>query len=216
MSCSPQLHDLFVREPRLDQRFMLDRMTVGFLNKLREQQEDLKMEGRTRETLLLFDDLQMSTKLSYCYTEEHTALGFFTTRGRHYNVSCLYCAVSYVSVPKNFRRSLDILWLFSVPMSSDKKVLLGEYSRNPSFANFCINNLQQYESLVLDCASHRQELFTYRVPFQNTTPSHHDKTSTSNRPVSLDETESSGDGCAPKNNDPVQPPSPASSHGSRS
>ena len=203
ISCSPQLFDLFTDTPGMDPRFMLDRMTVGFLDKLREQQEELKMEGRIREVLLLFDDLELSS-------EEHTALGFFTTRGRHYNVSTLYCSVSYTSIPKNYRRSLDFLWLFSVPMSTDKKILLGEYSRNPSFANYCINQLQKYECLVLDCSTHRQELFTFCVPFQNSTNHLAGPIQTSPQPVETDTSVQNEGSVAPENIVQVSSQTPAS------
>ena len=50
-------------------------------------------------------------------------------------------------------------------MSSDKKLLLQEYSRNPSFANWCINQLEPYHCLVLE-SGFKQELFTYTAPFE--------------------------------------------------
>ena len=122
---------------------MFDGFTVEFLQKLREQQETLKLKGTPRDVLLLFDDCDMTP-------EQHTELG---TRARHFRVSMFFSSVSYTSIPKSYRRSLDFLLLFSVPMSSDKKLLLQEYSRNPSFASWCINQLEKYE----------QELFIYTV-----------------------------------------------------
>jgi hypothetical protein len=153
-SCSPELARIF--EESLDPRFMFDGFTVEFLQKLREQQERLKLQGTPRNVLLLFDDCDMTP-------EQHTELGFFATRARHFRVSMFFSSVSYTSIPKSYRRSLDFLLLFSVPMSSDKKLLLQEYSRNPSFASWCINQLEKYQCLVLE-SSHKQELFTYRVP----------------------------------------------------
>ena len=153
-SCSPELSKIF--EESLDVRFMFDGFTVEFLETLRRQQEMLKAQGTPRNVLLLFDDCEMSS-------EQHTELGFFATRARHFNVSMFFCSVSYTSIPKSYRRSLDFLLLFSVPMSSDKKLLLQEYSRNPSFANWCINQLEPYHCLVLE-SGFRQELFTYCAP----------------------------------------------------
>ena len=153
-SCSPDLARIF--EQSLDPRFMFDGFTVEFLQKLRQQQEDLKAQGTPRNVLLLFDDCDMTS-------EQHTELGFFATRARHFNVSMFFCSVSYTSIPKSYRRSLDFLLLFSVPMSSDKKLLLQEYSRNPSFANWCINQLEPFQCLVLE-SGFKQELFTYRAP----------------------------------------------------
>ena len=48
-------------------------------------------------------------------------------------------------------------------MSSDKKLLLSEFSRNPQFANFMISQMKRYECLVLE-SSHRQELYFYTAP----------------------------------------------------
>ena len=153
-SCSPELATYF--DARLDPRFMFDGFTVDFLQTLRAQQERLKAAGTPRDVLLLFDDCDMTP-------EQHSELGFFATRARHFNVSMFFCSVSYTSIPKSYRRSLDFLLLFSVPMSSDKKLLLQEYSRNPSFANWCINQLEPFHCLVLE-SGFKQELFIYTVP----------------------------------------------------
>ena len=155
VSCSPELVRTF--QEYFDARFMFEKISIRFLETLRTQQEILKSNNTPRNVLLLFDDLEMTS-------EEYTQLGFFATRARHFNCSMFFCSVAYVSIPKSYRRSLDCLFLFSVPMSSDKKILLQEFSRNPNFADFCISQLKKYEALVLDCSAHKQELFTFKIP----------------------------------------------------
>ena len=175
MSCSDELKTLF--DTHFDPRFMFDTFSVAFLTKLREQQEELKREGRKREVLLLFDDVEMDSS-------QLTALGFFATRGRHFNVSFFYCSVSYTSIPKNFRRSLDCLLLFSIPMSSDRKLLLQEYAQSPHLADFCMKNLEPYQALVLE-SGHKQTIFTYKV--------HDDHYPASTEPVEPTESQNSTD-----------------------
>jgi len=58
---------------------------------------------------------------------------------RHFRIMC---AVSYTTLPKRARRSLDTLLVFSCPMKGDMQVLTYEYCQNHGMARFAMNSLQ--------------------------------------------------------------------------
>jgi hypothetical protein len=119
------------------------------------QQEKLSNLGRPRKVLLLFDDVEVDS-------ETASALGFFATRHRHFDVSMCYCSVRYSNVHKSYRASSDALLLFGTPMASDRKLMLTEYSQSPRFAGFCMSNLKQYQALVF-MNGFKQELYRFRI-----------------------------------------------------
>ena len=168
MMCSSDLQETF--KTHLDERFMFDRINVDFLRKVMEQQENLAQQGIERKILMLFDDTEMDKN-------EKNFLGFFATRARHFSCSLMFSAVSYTALSKNFRRSLDILFLFSQPMYSDKKILLQEFSKTPRLADYCLRELEKYQCLVLE-NSFDSEMFLFKAPgnhpiSQNRTDFHH-------------------------------------------
>ena len=153
MSCSPELQELF--ETYFDSRFMFEAYNIRFLEVLRRQQEELKNQGKTRRVLCLFDDVEVNS-------ETESALAFFATRHRHFNISMIYCSVRYSHIPKSYRASTDALFLFSTPLTSDREMLLKEFSRNKKFASFCMGNLKQYEALVMT-SGFGSSLYTFRI-----------------------------------------------------
>jgi hypothetical protein len=142
---------------------MFNNCSAEMLKTICNQQEDLKARGIRRRVALLFDDVEFDNPESINY------LGFTASRGRHYDISMFQVSVSYTLINKNFRRSLDVLGIFSLPSLNDKQILLKEYSRNPDLGSFAMDNLEQYECLVMETNSHKQELFKYRVTLE--TPS---------------------------------------------
>ena len=84
-------------------------------------------------------------------------------RGRHFNISLMCCSVSYTSIPKSCRRSLDVLLLFSCPMSGDLQTLTWEFTRDSEMARFAVNNLGEHECLVLETLTRKQCLYVWRA-----------------------------------------------------
>ena len=154
MVVSPDLLELF--NVKFDARFMFDRFNVPFLRTLLEQQEEIKSSGRKRRVLLLFDDVETDS-------EESNYLGFLSTRHRHYDISMMYAAVRYSCVNKTYRASTDVLFLFNVPMYSDRKMLLLEHSSNKGLAAFAMKSLEKHSCLVME-SGYKQKLFFFRAP----------------------------------------------------
>jgi hypothetical protein len=143
---------------------MFDSCNVGMLKAICTQQEELKKRGITRRVCLLFDDVEFDNHETQAY------LGFLASRGRHFLISMFHVSVSYTLINKNFRRSLDVLGIFSLPSLNDKQILLKEYSRNPDLGSFAMSNLEKYECLIMETNTHRQELFKYKVQLETPLP----------------------------------------------
>ena len=94
------------------------------MDALLKQQETLKLKGVNRQVMILVDDIILSGK-------DEDALSHLCLRGRHFNISVMACAVSYTTLPKRCRRSLDVLFLFSCPMSGDCQILYRVRSQSP-------------------------------------------------------------------------------------
>ena len=90
-------------------------------------------------------------------------LAHMALRRRHFNISLMMAAVSYTSLPKRVRRSLDILFCFSCSMHGDRKVLMWEFANNYGTADFMLKNLQEHECLVLETNRRRQELKVWKA-----------------------------------------------------
>ena len=73
------------------------------------------------------------------------------------------CAVSYTTLPKRARRSLDTLLVFSCPMKGDMQLLTWEYCQNQAAARFALNSLKDYQCLVLETLEKSQNLFVWRA-----------------------------------------------------
>ena len=145
-------------ESKFDPRFVFGEWNEQLMKKLLAQQEQLKLSGVQRQVCVLVDDIVLSGR-------DEDSLAHLCLRGRHFNISVLACAVSYTTLPKRSRRSLDVLFLFSCPMAGDCELLTKEYSSRSKMARYCLQNLPDWTSLVLETLEKRQRLYHFRVPY---------------------------------------------------
>ena len=155
-ACSPVLEAMLDRNPKWDTRFFFSKWNQPLVDKLLEQQEKLKKKGIDRHILILVDDVVMGSK-------DEEQLAHMCLRGRHFNVSVIMCAVSYTSINKKCRRSLDFLLCYSCPMQGDMKILSWEYANNSSSAGFALNGLEEHQCVVFETSRKRQKLFNWRA-----------------------------------------------------
>jgi len=153
-ACSPEMRTLM--ETKFDKRFVFGEWNQKLMKRLLQQQEELKLRGVQRQICVLVDDIVLSGR-------DEDSLAHLCLRGRHFNISVLACAVSYTTLPKRSRRSLDVLFLFSCPMAGDCELLTKEYSSRSKMARYCLQNLPDWTSLVLETLEKRQRLYHYRV-----------------------------------------------------
>ena len=153
-ACNPVLQALLTEH--WDPRFFFSEWDPELMARLLEQQETLQITGRQREVLILIDDVILGSKAE-------DQLAHMCMRGRHFRVSVCMCAVSYTSLPKRARRSLDTLLVFSCPMKGDLQTLTWEYCQNQSMARFAMNSLQDFQCLVLETLEKRQCLYLWRA-----------------------------------------------------
>ena len=153
-ACNPVLENLL--STYWDPRFFFSTWDQDMIDRLLQQQEDLLQQGQRREVLIILDDVILSSK-----AEEQ--LAHMCMRGRHFRISIMMCAVSYTTLPKRARRSLDTLLVFSCPMKGDEQVLTWEYCHNASMARMSLSNLKEYECLVLETLQKKQSLFLWRA-----------------------------------------------------
>lgn len=153
-ACNPILEALL--KEHWDPRFFFSEWDTEVMERLLEQQEALQRSGGRREVLLLIDDVVL-------HSHAQDQLAHMAMRGRHFRVSVCMCAVSYTSLPKRARRSLDTLLVFSCPMKGDMQTLTWEYCQNQSMARFAMNSLKDFECLVLETLEKRQSLFLWRA-----------------------------------------------------
>ena len=139
-----------------DPRFFFSTWNQHLIDKLLEQQENLKKAGRDRQVCILVDDVILTSS-----AEEQ--LAHMALRGRHFNISLCMAAVSYTSLPKRVRRSLDILFCYSCTMQGDRKILMWEYAGNATMAGFMLKNLGEHECLVLETNRRRQDLKIWKA-----------------------------------------------------
>ena len=155
-SCNPVLKEQMTQF--WDDRFFFSQWEDRLIETLLKQQEDLKLRGVTRNILILMDDVVLSS-------DADEQLAHMAMRGRHFNISLAMCSVSYTSLPKRTRRSLDVLLVFSLPMQSDMKVLTWEYTQKARMAQFALSRLDDYECLVLETLQKRQKLFVWKADY---------------------------------------------------
>ena len=155
-ACSPCLEAMMERHKKWDTRFFFSSWNQPLIDKLLVQQETLKKRGIDRHVLILMDDVILTSK-------DQDSLAHMCLRGRHFNVSVIMAAVSYTSVPKRARRSLDFLLCFSCPMQGDRKVLSWEYAQNQGSADFVLRNLEEHQCVVFETSRKRQLLFVWRA-----------------------------------------------------
>ena len=153
-ACNPVLEALL--KEHWDERFFFPEWDNELMTKLLEQQEMLLRSGRQREVLVLIDDVVLGS-------QAEDQLAHMCMRGRHFRVSVCMCAVSYTSLPKRARRSLDVLMVFSCPMKGDMQILTWEYCQNQQMARFALSSLKEYQCLVLETLEKKQSLFVWRA-----------------------------------------------------
>ena len=151
-ACNPILS--LILEKHFDSRFFFSKWDQTLLDNVLEQQEKLGMNKRS--ILLLVDDVIMGSK-------DQDQLAHLAMRGRHFGVSIMMCAVSYTTLPKKARRSLDALLCFSMPMQGDMKVMTWEYASKNSMAEHVLRNLGEHECLVLETLQKKQQLFIWKA-----------------------------------------------------
>ena len=153
-ACNPTIEAMMERF--WDPRFFFAQWSQPLIDKLLEQQERLKKAGTPRDVCILVDDVILSSS-----AEEQ--LSHMALRGRHFNISLCMAAVSYTSLPKRVRRSLDILFCYSCSMQGDRKILMWEYANNANMAGFMLRNLDEHQCLVLETCRRSQQLKLWRA-----------------------------------------------------
>ena len=151
-AANPVLYQLMV--DHWDPRFFFSEWNTKLVACLLQQQEDAGPDRRS--ILILVDDVILSGA-----AEEQ--LSHMCMRGRHFGVSVVMCAVSYTSLPKKARRSLDVLLVFSLPMQGDLKILLWEYASQNSMAEHALKNMDDHCCLVLETLERKQQLFMWKA-----------------------------------------------------
>ena len=122
----------------------------------RAARQELRAQGANRQVLILVDDVVLTRAAE----EQLCHLGI---RRRHFNISVITCSVSYTTLPKRFRRSLDVLMVFSCPMSGDMQILTYEFAERSETARFALQRLESHECLVLETLTRRQQLFVWKA-----------------------------------------------------
>ena len=150
-ACNPVLEALLTQH--WDPRFFFSEWDHDMIEKLLEQQETLQ---KKREVLIILDDVILGS-------QAEDQLAHMCMRGRHFRVSICMCAVSYTTLPKRSRRSLDTLLVFSCPMKGDMQVLTWEFCQNQAMARLALTSLRDYECLVLETLEKKQTLFVWRA-----------------------------------------------------
>ena len=155
-ACSPCLEAMMDRHPKWDSRMFFPKWNQTLVDKLLEQQTDLRKRGIERHVLILMDDVVLTGR-------DTDQLAHIALRGRHFNISCMMAAVSYTSICKRARRCLDFLLVFSCPMSGDRKILSWEYASNSSTADFAVEHLEENQCVVFETSRKRQELYNWKA-----------------------------------------------------
>lgn len=155
-ACCPVLEAMMERNPKWDSRFFFDSWNQPLIDKLLDQQQTLKRNGVDRNVLILMDDVVLGSK-------DTDQLSHMCMRGRHFNISVMMAAVSYTSISKRCRRSLDFLLVFSCPMQGDRKILSWEYAANQSSADFGLKNLRENQCVVFETSRKQQKLFVWKA-----------------------------------------------------
>lgn len=153
-ACNPELERMMAEN--WDSRFFFPGWDHQLVERLLEQQEKLKKAGVERQVLILMDDVILDRHAD-------DALAHMGMRGRHFNISCVTCSVSYTTLPKRFRRSLDCLLVYSLPMTGDLQVLTWEFTQRAQMARWALGNLEEHQCLVLETLQRRQALFVWRA-----------------------------------------------------
>ena len=139
-----------------DPRFCFREWPQELFDVLWRQQGDLIKQGRKRSVVIIIDDINMNSSAK-------DAIITCALRGRHRNISLIQLCISWTLAPKVYRRSVDAIFLFNLPLSSDKECLSREYSSFQSWENtyFLIEILEQHHCLVLVTLGGRVKMYDY-------------------------------------------------------
>ena len=151
-ACNPVIHQLMIQH--WDPRFFFSKWDTDLIECLLNQQEAAGTEKRN--VLILVDDVILNGPAE-------DQLSHMALRGRHFGISLIMCAVSYTTLPKKARRSLDALLVYSCPMQGDMKVLTWEFASHKSMAEHALRNLGDHEALVLETLEKKQQLFLWKA-----------------------------------------------------
>ena len=151
--CNPVLEALLERY--WDSRFFFSQWDEALIQNLLAQQEKLEQK---RSILILVDDVILGSKAQ-------EQLATLAMRGRHFGISLFMCCVSYTTLPKRVRRSLDAVLVFSLPMTGALKVLTWEYTTNATIAAFALKRLRDHECLVLETLTKTQKLALWQAKY---------------------------------------------------
>lgn len=151
-ACNPVLNHIMGEH--FDQRFFFSEWNYNLITALLKQQEKLGTEKRS--ILIIMDDVVLTGKAE-------DQLNHMAMRGRHFGISLMMCAVSYTTLPKKTRRSLDALLVFSLPMQGDMKIMTWEYASKNSMAEHVLRRLGDHEALVLETLQKKQQLFIWKA-----------------------------------------------------
>ena len=151
-ACNPVIHQLMVEN--WDRRFFFSEWKPDLIKKLLKQQEAAGPDKRN--IMILVDDVVLTGP-------EEQQVSHMAMRGRHFGISLMFCAVSYVTLPKQCRRSLDCLLIYSLPMQGDLKVLTWEFATHNSMAEHALRNLEDHCCLVLETLERKQQLFLWKA-----------------------------------------------------
>ena len=109
-ACNPTIEAMMKKY--WDPRFFFSEWNTKLVECLLQQQEDAG--PLKRNILILVDDVVLTGK-------DEDQLSHLAMRGRHFGISLMMCAVSYTSLPKKARRSLDALLVFSQGLSPNAR-----------------------------------------------------------------------------------------------
>ena len=139
-----------------DPRFCFSEWPVDMFDVLWRQQGELIAAGRKRSVVIIIDDINMNSSA-------RDAIITCDLRGRLRNISLIKLCISWTLAPKVYRRSVDAIFLFNLPLSSDKECLSREYSSFHSWENtyFLIENLEPHHCLVLVTIGGRVKMYDY-------------------------------------------------------
>ena len=151
-AANPVIHQLMVQN--WDPRFFFSKWDTKLIDCLLNQQEDAGPNKRS--ILILVDDVILNGPAE-------DQLAHLSMRGRHFGISLMMCAVSYTTLPKKARRSLDVLMVFSLPMQGDLKLLLWEYASQNSMAEHALKNMDDHCCLVLETLERKQTLWMWKA-----------------------------------------------------
>ena len=139
-----------------DPRFCFREWPEEMFKVLWRQQGELLAAGRKRSVVIIIDDINMNSSA-------RDAIITCALRGRHRSISLIQLCISWTLAPKVYRRSVDAIFLFNLPLSSDKECLAREYSSFHSWENtyFLIENLDEHHCLVLVTIGGRVKMYDY-------------------------------------------------------